>query len=164
MYNLTHGLCWYCHEQKFYINVNFVCVLEEGVILNTAQSLSLPLSLPAGAGGPLRLHAACEAAARLLAACVRWTLSVPAAAAMPLVHTHAHKNTHMHIATDTLTGRVSQVRGASVPAAEVLVGAVRAGSVSLVRGSVFGIPAADAGGAPASRAQGKERAGTRGFT
>nr|XP_032524745.1 nuclear receptor subfamily 2 group C member 2-like isoform X1 [Danaus plexippus plexippus] len=56
---------------------------EEGVILNTAQSLSLPLSLPAGAGGPLRLHAACEAAARLLAACVRWTLSVPAAAAMP---------------------------------------------------------------------------------
>ncbi|XP_046974089.1 orphan steroid hormone receptor 2-like isoform X2 [Vanessa cardui] len=55
---------------------------SEGGILSTAESLQLPLSAPAG-GGALRLHAACEAAARLLAACARWLLALPHAAALP---------------------------------------------------------------------------------
>lgn len=53
---------------------------DETCILTT-ESLQLPLSLPAGcAPPPLRLHAACEAAARLLAALARWTLSLPVVA------------------------------------------------------------------------------------
>ncbi|XP_041983459.1 nuclear receptor subfamily 2 group C member 2-like isoform X2 [Aricia agestis] len=56
---------------------------EEAGILSSAEALQLPLSLPAGSGGPLRLHAACEAAARLLGASARWMLAVPAAAALP---------------------------------------------------------------------------------
>ncbi|XP_045539803.1 orphan steroid hormone receptor 2 isoform X3 [Papilio machaon] len=52
-------------------------------ILSTAESQRLSLSLPAGAPPPLRLHAACEAGARLLHALARWTLAVPAAAALP---------------------------------------------------------------------------------
>ncbi|XP_050357308.1 nuclear receptor subfamily 2 group C member 2-like [Nymphalis io] len=53
---------------------------SEDPILSTAESLQLPLSTPV-AGGTLRLHAACEAAARLLAACARWLLALPHAAA-----------------------------------------------------------------------------------
>ncbi|XP_013149013.1 PREDICTED: nuclear receptor subfamily 2 group C member 1-A-like isoform X2 [Papilio polytes] len=59
---------------------------SEGVeagILSTAESQRLSLSLPAGAPPPLRLHAACEAGARLLHALARWTLAVPVAAALP---------------------------------------------------------------------------------
>ncbi|XP_045779704.1 nuclear receptor subfamily 2 group C member 2 isoform X1 [Maniola jurtina] len=53
---------------------------EEVGILSTAESLQLPLQLPAGCPpAPLRLHAACEAGARLLAACARWLLALPAA-------------------------------------------------------------------------------------
>ncbi|XP_013174855.1 PREDICTED: orphan steroid hormone receptor 2 isoform X2 [Papilio xuthus] len=55
----------------------------EAGILSTAESQRLTLSLPAGAPPPLRLHAACEAGARLLHALARWTLAVPAAAALP---------------------------------------------------------------------------------
>ncbi|XP_049881874.1 orphan steroid hormone receptor 2 isoform X2 [Pectinophora gossypiella] len=56
---------------------------EEPGILSTAESLQLPLSLPAPAPPHLRLHAVCEAGARLLAATARWLLNVPAAAALP---------------------------------------------------------------------------------
>ncbi|XP_068624656.1 nuclear receptor subfamily 2 group C member 2 isoform X2 [Battus philenor] len=52
-------------------------------ILSTAESQRLALALPAHAPPPLRLHAACEAGARLLHALARWTLAVPVAAALP---------------------------------------------------------------------------------
>ncbi|KAM3957186.1 nuclear orphan receptor [Aphomia sociella] len=53
-------------------------------VLSTAASLRLPLSLPGAPPPHLQLHAACEAAARLLAAAARWMLAVPAAHQMPL--------------------------------------------------------------------------------
>ncbi|CAB3241417.1 unnamed protein product [Arctia plantaginis] len=46
-------------------------------------ALSLSVALPAPAPPHLRLHAACEAGARLLAAIARWFKSVPAAATLP---------------------------------------------------------------------------------
>ncbi|XP_039761088.1 nuclear receptor subfamily 2 group C member 2-like isoform X2 [Pararge aegeria] len=55
---------------------------EEAGILSTAESLQLPLQLPASPPAPLRLHAACEAGARLLAACARWLLALPAASSL----------------------------------------------------------------------------------
>ncbi|CAH2060453.1 unnamed protein product, partial [Iphiclides podalirius] len=56
---------------------------SEAGILSTAESQRLALSLPTGAPPPLRLHAACEAGARLLHALARWTLAIPVAAALP---------------------------------------------------------------------------------
>ncbi|XP_028173312.1 nuclear receptor subfamily 2 group C member 1-A-like isoform X2 [Ostrinia furnacalis] len=52
-------------------------------ILSTAESLTLSLPLPAPAPPHLRLHAACEAGARLLAANARWLRAVPHAAHLP---------------------------------------------------------------------------------
>ncbi|KAJ2939417.1 hypothetical protein O0L34_g10847 [Tuta absoluta] len=52
-------------------------------ILSTPESLQLHLTMPAPAPPHLRLHAVCEAGARLLAACSRWMLAVPAAASLP---------------------------------------------------------------------------------
>ncbi|KAJ0171029.1 hypothetical protein K1T71_013228 [Dendrolimus kikuchii] len=56
---------------------------SECPILSTPESLVLALALPAPAPAHLRLHAACEAGARLLAATARWMLAVPAASALP---------------------------------------------------------------------------------
>lgn len=57
----------------------------EGVcgILSSAASLQLHVALPGAAPPHLRLHHACEAGARLLAAAARWLRAVPAAAALP---------------------------------------------------------------------------------
>ncbi|CAH0599036.1 unnamed protein product [Chrysodeixis includens] len=52
-------------------------------ILSTAESQQLCVSLPGAAPPHLRLHAVCEAGARLLAAAARWLRAVPAAAALP---------------------------------------------------------------------------------
>ncbi|KAL0859661.1 hypothetical protein ABMA27_010780 [Loxostege sticticalis] len=52
-------------------------------ILSTADSLQLQLPLPAPAPPHLRLHAVCEAGARLLAANARWLRHVPHAAHLP---------------------------------------------------------------------------------
>ncbi|XP_072945798.1 orphan steroid hormone receptor 2 [Epargyreus clarus] len=59
---------------------------SEAGILSTPESLTLPLSLPGGAAvtaPALRLHTACEAAARLLAACARWLRTLPVVVALP---------------------------------------------------------------------------------
>ncbi|CAK1546617.1 unnamed protein product [Leptosia nina] len=57
---------------------------EEVGILSTPESVELPLSLPAGSPpAPLRLHAACEAGARLLGAVARWMLALPNVTAFP---------------------------------------------------------------------------------
>ncbi|CAG9796187.1 unnamed protein product [Diatraea saccharalis] len=58
-------------------------VEADSSILSTAESLQLSLSLPAPAPPHLRLHAACEAGARILAACARWVRALPAAATLP---------------------------------------------------------------------------------
>ncbi|XP_045486830.1 nuclear receptor subfamily 2 group C member 2 isoform X1 [Pieris rapae] len=56
---------------------------EEIGIFSNPDSLELPLSLP-GSGSPaLRLHAACEAAARLLGSLARWVLSMNTVTALP---------------------------------------------------------------------------------
>lgn len=52
-------------------------------ILGRAESLQLQVCVPGPAPAHLRLHGACEAGARLLAASARWLLAVPAAAALP---------------------------------------------------------------------------------
>ncbi|KAF9414164.1 hypothetical protein HW555_007829 [Spodoptera exigua] len=52
-------------------------------ILSTAESVQLSVSLPGAAPPHLRLHAVCEAGARLLAAAARWLRAVPAAHALP---------------------------------------------------------------------------------
>ncbi|XP_045507423.1 nuclear receptor subfamily 2 group C member 2 isoform X1 [Colias croceus] len=58
--------------------------VEEMDILGSPECIELPLTLPRGpAPAPLRLHAACEGAARLLAAVARWALALPALRAMP---------------------------------------------------------------------------------
>lgn len=54
-----------------------------GGILSTPESVQLCVSLPGAAPAPLRLHAVCEAGARLLAAAARWLRAVPAAHALP---------------------------------------------------------------------------------
>ncbi|XP_075987093.1 hormone-receptor-like in 78 isoform X2 [Anticarsia gemmatalis] len=56
---------------------------NESLILSTAGSQQLCVSLPSAAPAHLRLHATCEAGARLLAAAARWLRAVPAAAALP---------------------------------------------------------------------------------
>ncbi|XP_050555440.1 nuclear receptor subfamily 2 group C member 1-A isoform X4 [Spodoptera frugiperda] len=55
----------------------------EAGILSTPESVQLCVSLPGPAPGHLRLHAVCEAGARLLAAAARWLRAVPAAHALP---------------------------------------------------------------------------------
>ncbi|XP_053619297.1 orphan steroid hormone receptor 2 [Plodia interpunctella] len=57
---------------------------SEESILSTPASLSLPLALPPPPPPHLRLHAVCEAGARLLAALVRWTLAVPVVHTLPV--------------------------------------------------------------------------------
>ncbi|XP_022834447.1 nuclear receptor subfamily 2 group C member 2-like isoform X2 [Spodoptera litura] len=52
-------------------------------ILSTPESVQLCVSLPGPAPPHLRLHAVCEAGARLLAAAARWLRAVPAAHALP---------------------------------------------------------------------------------
>ncbi|XP_047037167.1 nuclear receptor subfamily 2 group C member 1-B isoform X4 [Helicoverpa zea] len=54
-----------------------------GGILSTPESVQLCVSLPGAAPAHLRLHAVCEAGARLLAAAARWLRAVPAAHALP---------------------------------------------------------------------------------
>lgn len=54
-----------------------------GGILSTPESQQLLVSLPGAAPAHLRLHAVCEAGARLLAAAARWLRAVPAAHALP---------------------------------------------------------------------------------
>ncbi|KAH9637792.1 hypothetical protein HF086_017570 [Spodoptera exigua] len=102
-------------------------------ILSTAESVQLSVSLPGAAPPHLRLHAVCEAGARLLAAAARWLRAVPAAHALPYV------------------------RGAGEPAEEVLAGAVRAVPVAVLGAAVAGRAAAAAGGPPAGRAAGPRR-------
>ncbi|KAH9637791.1 hypothetical protein HF086_017569 [Spodoptera exigua] len=58
-------------------------------ILSTAESVQLSVSLPGAAPPHLRLHAVCEAGARLLAAAARWLRAVPAAHALPYVHSRS---------------------------------------------------------------------------
>ncbi|CAB3241413.1 unnamed protein product [Arctia plantaginis] len=53
------------------------------ILIASLLSMSLSVALPAPAPPHLRLHAACEAGARLLAAIARWFKSVPAAATLP---------------------------------------------------------------------------------
>ncbi|CAH2987142.1 unnamed protein product [Chilo suppressalis] len=52
-------------------------------ILCTPESLQLSLVLPSPAPPHLRLHAVCEAGARILAATARWMRAVPVAAQLP---------------------------------------------------------------------------------
>lgn len=58
-------------------------VVDPSAVLSTPESLTLHMALPGGAPPHLRLHAACEAGARLLAAVSRWLLAIPAARALP---------------------------------------------------------------------------------
>lgn len=58
---------------------------EDLGILNNPDSLELPLSIPVSGAPALRLHAACEAAARLLGALARWVLSINAVTSLPYV-------------------------------------------------------------------------------
>ncbi|GBP31075.1 Nuclear receptor subfamily 2 group C member 1 [Eumeta japonica] len=55
----------------------------ESNILGSPDSHRLSVTLPVPAAAHLRLHALCEAGARLLAACCRWAVSLPPAATLP---------------------------------------------------------------------------------